>query len=278
MTILSLLEQEHALARLKQAMDGTAAQGRFALAYSGGLDSRFLAHAAVLFGFTPLLLHVTGPHVPLEESAFACAWAGKNRLEYREVPVDPLHLPLVATGDRRRCYACKREIFTRLLAESPLPLNDGTNASDASAYRPGIQAVRELGVHSPLALAGLGKKEIHALAAATGMEDPEQKARPCLLTRLPYGTAPTRELLAAIATGERVARSVLERDGQPELDLRLRLVAPGRLELHMLRNDAQLLSPALREQLSQSLTAALPGWEVPGLAAQDSLSGFFDKN
>ena len=91
----------------------------------------------------------------------------------------------MASGDRRRCYACKRNLFSLLKARTDLPLCDGTNASDAGQYRPGIRAVEELGILSPLASAGLTKADIHRCAALTGMEDPEQKARPCLLTRLP---------------------------------------------------------------------------------------------
>ena len=265
------------LAGLRQALFDAAKDGRFALAYSGGLDSRFLAHAAGLFGLKPLLLHVTGPHVPPEETDFARAWAKKNALPFREVSVNPLRLPSVAAGSRERCYACKKELFTRMLSETPLPLCDGTNASDASAYRPGIRAVRELGVISPLALAGFGKKEIHFFAGETGMEQPLQKARPCLLTRLPYGATPTGEILAAVASGEKAARAALAGTGLPDVDLRLRLVAPERLELHLIDSDMEKLSAPFREELVQSVHAAMPGYPRPVLSAQASLSGFFDR-
>ena len=265
------------LAGLRRALLETAPDGLFALAYSGGLDSRFLAHAAGLFGMKPLLLHVTGPHIPPEETAFAREWAEKHALPFREVPVDPLRLPPVAAGARDRCYACKKELFSRLLAESSLPLCDGTNASDASAYRPGIRAVRELGVISPLALAGLGKKEIHFLAGSTGMEHPMQKARPCLLTRLPYGTTPTREILSAVAAGEAAARAVLAREKREEVDLRLRLPAPDRPELHLLASDMESMGEAFRDELLREVRVAMPGYPRPVLSAQASLSGFFDR-
>ena len=265
------------LAGLRQTMYEAAKDGAFALAYSGGLDSRFLAHAAKLSGLKPLLLHVTGPHVPPEETRFARTWAEKNALPFREVPVNPLNLPPVAAGSRERCYACKKELFTRLLAESSLPLCDGTNASDASAYRPGIRAVRELGVISPLALAGLGKKEIHFLAEQTGMEQPMQKARPCLLTRLPYGATPTEAILAAVAAGEEAARAALARHNMENVDLRLRLVAPDRVELHLIASDMESMSAPFREKLVQCVHAAMPGYPRPVLSAQESLSGFFDR-
>ena len=255
----------------------TAENGRFALAYSGGLDSRFLAHASHRLGFSPLLLHITGPHVPPEESAFARSWAEENSLEFREIPVDPLSLPPVAEGSRERCYECKRTMFTRLEEVSDLPLCDGTNASDALAYRPGLRAVRELGVISPLALAGLTKKDIHSLAESTGMSLPDQKPRPCLLTRLPYGMRPAREILSAVAAGENAVRRLLAEGGMPRADFRLRLVAEDRMELHMLASDVKVLPSGLAERLVREAHAVMPGLPVPVLSAQESLSGFFDR-
>lgn len=265
------------LDRLQRAILEAAPDGMFALAYSGGLDSRFLAHAAHLYGMKPLLLHVTGPHVPMDETTFARNWAEKHALSFQEVFVNPLSLPSVAAGARDRCYACKKELFTCLRAKSSLPLFDGTNTSDASVYRPGIRAVRELGVISPLALAGLGKKEIHFLAEQTGMEQPLQKARPCLLTRLPYGTTPTKEILSALAAGEAAARAVLAREKRFDVDLRLRLVAPDRLELHFLASDMETMGEAFRNELVREVMTAMPGYPSPVLSAQKSLSGFFDR-
>lgn len=126
------------LPRLESVLGVLAAGNRFALAYSGGLDSRFLAHAAQRFGFEPVLLHIVGPHIPPEETDYARHWAASRELAYEELPADPLDLALVASGDRRRCYACKRNLFSLLKARTDLPLCDGTNASDAGQYRPGI--------------------------------------------------------------------------------------------------------------------------------------------
>ena len=265
------------LSGLQRVLDETADNGRFALAYSGGLDSRFLAHAAKLLKFQPVLLHITGPHVPPEESDFARAWAGAQQLDFQEIPVDTLSVPAVAEGARDRCYACKYAMFSRLAQESDLPLCDGTNASDASAYRPGIRAVRELGVISPLTLAGLTKNDIHLLAEETGMTIPWQKPRPCLLTRLPYGARPDAETLADIAAGEQTVRHTLAEAGLPQVDFRLRLVAPDRLELHLTASDMALLPDALASALLQSVHAAVPNRPRPVLSVQESLSGFYDR-
>lgn len=264
-----------AWARLEATLCGLAAGKRFALAYSGGLDSRFLAHAGQRFGLEPLLLHVHGPHVAPEESASARAWARLRGLPFLETEADPLSLPEVAAGDRGRCYACKRELFGRLRElAADLPLCDGSNASDAGQYRPGLRAVRELGILSPLALAGFGKAEIRRCAAATGMENPDQRARPCLLTRLPYGMKPEKDVLAALAQGEEAVRRFLAATGWEEPEFRLRLVAPDRAELHVAA--AKPLAPDMLEGL-EKLLAADPRLPAPRVVTMETISGFFDR-
>ena len=190
------------LPRLESVLGVLAAGNRFALAYSGGLDSRFLAHAAQRFGFEPVLLHIVGPHIPPEETDYARHWAASRELAYEELPADPLDLALVASGDRRRCYACKRNLFSLLKARTDLPLCDGTNASDAGQYRPGIRAVEELGILSPLASAGLTKADIRRLSREAGLFTWDKPAYACLATRIPTGEAITGEILARVEGAE----------------------------------------------------------------------------
>ena len=90
------LDETALLPRLESVLGVLAAGNRFALAYSGGLDSRFLAHAAQRFGFEPVLLHIVGPHIPSEETDYARHWAASRELAYEELPADPLDLALVA--------------------------------------------------------------------------------------------------------------------------------------------------------------------------------------
>ena len=130
-----------------------------AVAFSGGLDSRFLCFALRRAGCDVLALHATGPHVPQAESEAARRWARAQGLPLLEVRHDPLSLPEVAVNSRERCYACKRALMRRLrealaAAGGCRILCDGSNADDLTAFRPGQRAVREAGVLSPLALAG----------------------------------------------------------------------------------------------------------------------------
>lgn len=264
---------------LQATLEEIAPDGHFALAYSGGLDSRFVAHAAQRDGLAPVLLHVRGPHVPPQETTYARRWAAWRGLPLREVTVDPLVLPAVAAGDRDRCYACKHTLFSRLRGEAEnLPLCDGTHASDAEAYRPGRRALRELSVFSPLAVAGLGKTDIRALGGLTGLEHPDQRARPCLLTRFGYGLRPTSCLLNLAAKGEQAVADTLARIyGAAAPDFRLRLTGSDQWELHLrFQGEKGELSPDVAARLTLALKESA-GLSRVCVAVLDTLSGYFDQ-
>ena len=265
------------LASLKEMLCASAPGGHFSLAFSGGLDSRFLAHCAKLFDLSVRLLHISGPHVAGGESRRARDWAREHGFPFAEVPMDPLSVPLVASGDRKRCYGCKHALFSRLLQEYGRPLCDGTNASDGQGYRPGAQAVRELGILSPLAMCGLTKTDIRRLAAESGLDEPWQKPRPCLLTRLPYGMKPERSVLEALDRGESAVGRALGRAGLPPVDFRLRLTAPDALELHVPLADKAAFSLLPWDDLQADIAAAAPGLPPARLAYLETLSGFYDR-
>lgn len=178
------------------------------VAFSGGIDSRFLSHAALLSGCDVLAVHARGPHIPAGESAHALAWARRRGLPLRVVDFDPLSLPEVSTNSRQRCYACKTALLAAIGAalaqagQQGRVLCDGSNADDLVAFRPGLRALQEAGVVSPLAESGMDKAAIRAAARATGLDDPDQRARPCLLTRLAYGLEPDADVLARLAAAE----------------------------------------------------------------------------
>jgi len=242
-----------------------------AVAFSGGLDSRFLCHAARLCGCEPVALHAQGPHMAAAESMAARGWAQTCGLKMLSVPFDPLPLPEVAVNSRERCYACKRGLIRALRERlrthglQPLPLCDGSNADDTRAFRPGLRALAEAGVRSPLAEAGLGKAEIHALAAETGLDRPDQQARPCLLTRLAYGIAPSASALASLAAAE---TALMALPGMSAVgDFRLRLTPAPVLQL-----------TALPESLRPRLKSVLDTYGFAGCRLQTvgQVSGFYD--
>ena len=246
--------------------------GPLTVACSGGIDSRFLAHAALRAGVPVGLVHVAGPHVPPADSAYALSWAESCGLPVRVLRLDPLDLPEVAAGGRERCYACKSFLFSRIKAAVDGPVCDGSNASDAAEFRPGRRALRELGILSPLAEVGLTKDMIRSLARETGLARPDQRSAACLLTRLPYGLAPDRAVLDSLAKGEGAVEEALNVAGHAEPSFRLRLCETGSFELHL---GLQGSSTELLDVLEKALLSA--GFPRTPVRCMQAVSGYFDK-
>lgn len=249
---------------LRERLRRLAEEGPLLVAFSGGLDSRFLVHAALAAGVDVLAVHATGPHLPAEESRQARRWAARRGVPLEEVRAHVLDLPGVANNSRERCYHCKTHLLTLMRQHAPHRIVcDGTNADDLGVYRPGLHALREAGVRSPLAEAGLHKARLRELAAATGLEDPQQAARPCLLTRLAYGMRPQASLLERVAAAEAALADLGLRD------FRLRLTpAPV---LQSLPLPEAMRAAALR-------LVAEYGFPDATLLEESRLSGYFDRD
>lgn len=259
------------------------ALGPMAVAYSGGLDSRFLSYTALRLGLDIVALHVTGPHIPAQESWQAEQWAREHGLALHLLPLDPLQDANIAANSPERCYYCKSAVFHALLGQAGgRALCDGTNASDSEVYRPGMRALKELNIVSPLALAGLSKAEIRALARKNGMDRPDQAAHPCLFTRYNYGVRPTHASLAALDQAEEAVEAVLQRfavcgasgeaASMETVPFRLRFEEADRAVLHV---ACAQLPDAVRHALAEALAAA--GFADSPVVLVEQISGHFDR-
>lgn len=269
-------------ARLIDAMRGVAHGRRLNIAYSGGLDSRFLAFAAKRAGFDVRLFHATGPHIGDDETREAVAAAKEMGLTVTLVPVNPLDIPKLAEAGRKRCYVCKSVLMATLLKTvGDETLCDGTNHSDRNVYRPGRDALKELGVVSPLALAEITKSEIREIGRRLGFSNPEQAARPCLLTRFPYGVLPDVKLLALTA---RIETEIGSYPGMKALRFRLRFPDGLHPALHLEKAslagidegalDAMVLH--LKRRFGDELKAAGAEGNIR-VEVFETLSGYFDR-
>ena len=182
------------------------ANPKAALAFSGGTDSAYLLWAAVQAGAAVQPYFVRSafqPRFELKDAERLCAQLG---LRLRVLDCDVLARPEIAANPPDRCYACKRALFTRLLAaaaEEGYPLvMDGTNASDPEDDRPGMKALRELGVRSPLREAGLRKCDVRRLSAQAGLFTADKPSYACLATRIPSGTAIEKAMLETVERAE----------------------------------------------------------------------------
>lgn len=186
--------------------DFFAEHPRAALAFSGGVDSAYLLYAALAYGADVRPYFVDSAFQPRFELADARRLCGELGAELQVLPVDILAEPRVAANPPDRCYHCKRAIFSAVAAAAardgyPLLL-DGTNVSDPEGDRPGMRALRELAVRSPLRECGLAKGEVRRRSREAGLFTWDKPAYACLATRVPAGEPITAEALARTERAE----------------------------------------------------------------------------
>ena len=199
--------------RFVRLEESLRALGGCLVAYSGGVDSTFLlAVARRALGDRVAAATVRTLFLDRGEVDDAQRRAVAIGARHEIIDLDLAAAPEVLANPPDRCYHCKRLVFTALRRradELGLPvLLDATHADDRLERRPGVRALRELGVVSPLAAAGLGKADIRALSAALGIEGAERPSSPCLATRVPYGMPITQERLRRISGAEQMLRAL----------------------------------------------------------------------
>lgn len=193
--------------KLNRLKDLLASYGSCVVAYSGGVDSVFLARVARdVLGDKSLAAIADSPSLPRRELAEALDLADKFQIPVRVVKTAEFDNPSYLANPNNRCYFCKHELFTELV---PLAREGGfaviaygENASDIGDHRPGAKAAAEFQVKAPLKEAGLTKQEIRELSAELGLPTADKPQMACLSSRIPYGERVTPEKLRMIEEAE----------------------------------------------------------------------------
>ena len=203
-------EANNKLERLRALLKG---YGSCLVAYSGGVDSVFLARVAHdVLGERALAAIADSPSLPRRELAEALELAAKFAFPVRVIQTQEFANTQYTANPSNRCYFCKHELFEELTplakAENFTVIAYGENASDIGDFRPGAQAAAEFEVRAPLKEAGLTKAEIRALSAQLGLPTADKPQMACLSSRVPYGETVTPEKLRMIEEAEYVLRDL----------------------------------------------------------------------
>ena len=179
---------------------------KIAIAFSGGTDSTWLLYIAKKMGADCHAFYVKSAFQPASELDDVRQLANDLHCPLSVIKIDTLADPGIACNPSERCYLCKKRIFTAMLEEASALgyscLMDGTNASDDASDRPGMKALAELGIRSPLREAGMTKADIRQASREAGLPTADKPACACLATRIPHGEPLTKEKLIKVDSAE----------------------------------------------------------------------------
>ena len=228
--------------------------GSTVVAYSGGVDSTFLAATAHdILGERSLAVTASSPSMAPSDLEEAVATARELNLRHRVIQTQELLDPRYTVNDPRRCYFCKLELYTwlqPLAAEEGLAwVASGTNMDDLKDFRPGLKAGQEYGIRNPMVEAGLSKDDIRVLSRLRGLSTWDKPAQPCLSSRIPYGAPVSIEALSRIAQAE----ACLKELGLRQFRVRHHETI-ARIEVEP-EDMMPLLQPGVREKLVSDMRA-----------------------
>jgi pyridinium-3,5-biscarboxylic acid mononucleotide sulfurtransferase len=204
---------QEAAAKEQALREWLSASGSTLVAFSGGVDSAYLALVAHdVLGDRALAVTADSASYPERHRALANRIAGDFALPHLVIRTDELARPEYRANPVNRCYYCKHELYTHPTAIARergfAVVADGNNADDRGDYRPGRQAAREFGIRSPLDDVGLTKTEIRLLSRRAGLPTWDEPASACLSSRIPYHSEVTDEKLRTIEKAEDILREL----------------------------------------------------------------------
>jgi uncharacterized protein len=206
--------QKELLAKYDNLRKWLSAYKGLAIAFSGGVDSSLLLGiAAAEIGRTHVLA-LTGKSraIPKEELKTAKQFTARLKVRHKILVVENIRIINSYKNSPRRCYYCKKEIFSRFLQYAQNrgfdTLIEGSHLEDETDYRPGLKALQELAILSPLKLCGFTKDDIRTLSRFLGIPNHDKPSSPCLVSRFPYGIKITEHALRQVEQAERYLRTL----------------------------------------------------------------------
>ena len=240
--------------------------GSVAVAFSGGVDSAFLLKTArEALGENAAAVTIRAPFVPSMEQEEAVSFCAEYGIPQYFMDIEPDGVEGFSDNPVNRCYLCKKALFSGILSLADqlgfLCVAEGSNVDDEGDYRPGLQAIRELGVFSPLRESGLTKQDIRDLSREMGLPTWNKPSCACLASRFPYGEHIDRELLRRVDLAEQFLRE----QGFGQLRVRIHGAVTARIEVEpeafsSLLSIREAVTTAFHEYGFQHISMDLEGY------------------
>lgn len=183
------------------------------VAFSGGCDSAYLLYQSKkILGERVLAVTAELEGMSADEKLRVRDFCNEHKINHRIIKINELLIPEFAQNPENRCYICKKHIFSTILGViknecREMVLTEGSNADDNYDDRPGMRAILELGVISPLRMAGLTKKEIRSLSRQANLITADIPSNPCFSTRIPHGEIITKKKLIMVEKAEEILKA-----------------------------------------------------------------------
>ena len=248
--------------------------GNAAIAFSGGIDSTFLAKVCHdVLGKKMIAITLVANSFPPSERREAEAFCVKENIAHLEIKYDELLISGFRENSVDRCYHCKKALFTMIKSEAAKKgfsnVCEGSNIDDQCVYRPGLKAIKEIDIKSPLAVVGLNKLEIRNISKQLGIQTWDKPSMACLATRFPYGEEITKEKLIRVGKAEQLLFELGFRQVRVRSQNNL-----ARIEL-LPQDFEKFMQIKIREQVNKNLKEF--GFDFVTLDIQGFRSGSFDR-
>ena len=253
--------------KLKQLQEYLLSQGSVAVAFSGGVDSTFLLKVAHdTLGDKCVAVTASSCSFPERELKEAKAFCERNGIRHVVVRSEELEIEGFRHNPKNRCYLCKHELFEKIWdIARELGLNavaEGSNMDDNGDYRPGLVAVRELGVLSPLRHIGLNKAEIRELSRELGLPTWNKQSFACLSSRFVYGETISEERLSMVDRAEQLLLNLGFHQVRVRIHGKLARIETDPAEFKKLLSVREKIVPALRDFAFAYVTMDLIGYRM----------------
>jgi len=270
MFLFNTLMQGEQIKKLEKLKKNLKKMKKVTIAFSGGLDSTLLLITAhQVLDDNVLAITAISNIFPQKETNEAIIFAEKNNIKIKKIKIDYKQIKNFTKNKKERCYHCKKHLFSEIKKtvekEKIKYILDGSNADDTDDYRPGLKAIKELNIKSPLKDAGLSKKDIRQISKKIGIKTWDKPASACLASRIPYDNKITDEKLKMIEKSEEFIKKIGVKQIRVRYHNNLARIEVNKKDLQKIIKNSERITKKLKQIGFMYVTLDIQGYRTGSL-------------